>query len=253
MDPGYKLSFKQLQSCLSDCHSLDTASWVHFSGGEPTLWREGSRDLLDLLLEISKAGFSPGFTTNGSLFTDCSKCNNFFRKYIDGSTMPLRLYLSIDTFHNNFDVKRGRARSLDNVMKCKQELPSLKADLLKIAVIVTVSRDFKSLLPDEMIQHYESLGASFGFIPLHCAGKAKSFSHLCPDLSSDDPESLGAYQRYYEKAARKKRDETKDRPRADHINLIGNNYYFANPWRNIAQLGHLPDEIIRVYSSESSA
>jgi MoaA/NifB/PqqE/SkfB family radical SAM enzyme len=251
MDLGYKLSFGQLQSCLSDCRSLDTVSWVHFSGGEPTLWREGNRDLLDLLLEISKAGFTPGFTTNGSFFTDYSKCDNFFRKYVDGSTKPLRLYFSIDTFHNNFDAKRGRARSLDNVIKCRQELPSAKEKLLEIAVIVVISRESKSLLPDEMIRHYESLGVSFGFIPLYCKGKAESFSHLCPDLSSDNPEDLGAYQRFHQKATRKKRDETKDRNRADHINLIGNDYFFANPWRKVARLGHVPDEIIQAYTSAS--
>jgi molybdenum cofactor biosynthesis enzyme MoaA len=249
MDPGYKLSFSQLQWCLSDCRSLDSISWVHFSGGEPTLWREGNRDLVDLLLEISMAGFVPGFTSNGSHFDDFSKCDSFFRRYVDGSNTPLRLYLSIDTFHRNFDVEKGRARSLDNVIKCKQKLPAAKANLIDIAAMAVISKDVKSLLPDEMIRHYESQGVPFGFIPLHHMGKAKKFSHLCPDLSSDHPEGLGAFQRYYQKEIWTKRDALKRRDRTDHIILIGDDYYFSQPWQKVAQLGHFPDEIRRAYAS----
>jgi hypothetical protein len=167
--------------------------------------------------------------------------------------MPLRVYLSIDTFHRNFDVEKGRAQSLDNVMKCKQELPRAKADLLDIAVLVVVSKVLNSLLPDEMIRHYESLGVAFGFTPLAPRGKAKSLSHLCPDLSSDNAEDLGAYQRFHQKQSRKKRDETKNRDRADNIVLIDDDYYFDDPWRKVAQLGHLPDTIIRAYSSTIGA
>ena len=246
---GYKLSFTQLQSCLSDCQRLESISWVHFTGGEPTLWKEGKRSLIDLLIEISKAGFTPGFTSNGSLFVDCGVCYDFFTRYINSSTMPLRVYFSIDTFHRNFDPEEGRAPSLENVMKCKQELPPAKASQLDISVIVTISRDFKSLLPDEMIRYYESLGIAFGFVPLFPMGKAKSFSHLCPDLDSDDPKDLGAYLNYHQNEIPKRRNKTKSRHRADFINLIGNDYYFTNPWRKVAQLGNLPDTIIRAYSN----
>ena len=37
MEPGYRLSFEQLQLCLSDCHGLESIRWVHFSAGEPAL------------------------------------------------------------------------------------------------------------------------------------------------------------------------------------------------------------------------
>jgi len=167
---------------------LESVSWVHFSGGEPTLWKEGNRSLIDLLLEISIKGFTPGFTTNGSYFA-------------------LRLYLSIDTFHKNFDTAKGRARSLDNIMKYTRKLPRARADLLDITVMAVISKDFKSLLPDGMIEHYESLGINFGFVPLLPVGRAKSFDHLCPDLSSDDPEDLGAYRRFFQKNEVKRREK----------------------------------------------
>jgi uncharacterized radical SAM superfamily Fe-S cluster-containing enzyme len=101
MEPGYRLTFEQLELCLEDCRALRSVSWVHFSGGETTLWSDGERDLVDLLLEIANAGFTPGFTTNGSLFESYTACWDFFRRYVDGSTTPLRLYLSVDTFHRN--------------------------------------------------------------------------------------------------------------------------------------------------------
>ena len=146
--------------------------------------------------------------------------------------------------------KKGRAKSLDNIIKFKKELPREKADLLDITVIVIISKDLDSLLPEEMIKHYQSLGIKFNFVPLYPLGKAKSFSHLCPDLDSDNPEDLGAYGRYHKKGSRKKSDENNNRLRTDHIILIGDDYYFSDPWHKVGRLGHLPDEIIGAYAGE---
>ena len=246
---GYRFSFRQLRLCLSDCLKLESISWVHFTGGEPTLWKEKNLYLIDLLLEIAKAGYTPGFTSNGSFFGNYRRCYDFFAKYVDSTTMPLRVYFSIDTFHRNFNPDKGRARSLDNVLKCKQELPPAKASQLDISVIATISKDYNSLLPDEMVRYYESRGVVFGFVPLYPMGRAKSLSHLCPDLDSDEPEDLGAYQKYHLDKIRKKPDKSKNRNTADFLNLIGNDYYFTKPWRKVAQLGNLPDTIIRAYSN----
>ena len=251
MEPGYKLSFRQLQQCLSDCRKLEGIRWVHFTGGEPTLWEEENKSLIDLLLEIANNGFTPGFTTNGSFSINITKCQNFITKYFDASSMPLRIYFSIDTFHKNFNLIEERARCLDSIIKCKQGLPKAQADLLDIHVMTVISKELKSLLPDKMIGYYKSLGINFGFVPLFPMGKARSLSHLCPDLSSGNPKDLGAYQRFHQKKIWEKRDKTKNQHRADFINLIGNDYYFTNPWRKVAVLGNLPDAIIRAYTSQT--
>jgi molybdenum cofactor biosynthesis enzyme MoaA len=248
MEPGYRLTFEQLQRCLGDCRSLKSVRWVHFSGGEPTLWTEGERDLVDLLLEIAAAGYIPGFTSNGSLFNDDNKCRSFFRRYIDGATSPLKLYFSVDTFHRNFDVNTGRARCLDNVLKFREELPGAQAEQLEIRAMAVISKNPKSLLPEEMIRHYESHAVAFGFVPLYDMGKAKSFSRLCPDLESDDPEALGAYARYFRPEDRKPRSTQPDRMRTDHIILIGDDYWFSEPWIKVGELGQLRGEIVRAYS-----
>lgn len=260
MVPGYQLSFPQLQLCLADCPALESITWIHLTGGEPALWTEGDRDLIDLLVEISNAGFTPAFTTNGSSFVDYSMCHDFFKRYANNSSTPLIVYLSIDTFHRNFDVEKGRTLSADNVVRCKRNLPSEKADLLDIRIVVAVSKSLESLPPDEMVRHYESQGVAFLFTPLRPMGRARQLRHLCPDLDSDNPEDLGAYQRFHQKRARSKAtpDETRNRDKAESLALIGSDYYlclvndsdFRDQWRKIAQLGHLPDTIISAYSDE---
>lgn len=239
MDLGYKLSVKQFKQCLSDCRNLRSLEWVHFSGGEPTLWTEGNLDLVDLLIEISKADFEPGFTSNGNFFNDYNDCYHFLTKYFKGANKTLRLYLSIDTFHHNFDIEKGRAKSLDNIIKFKSNLPPEKSGLIDITLIVVISKNLKSLLPDEMIKHYETLGVKFNFVPLQLKGKAKSFSHLCPDLDSDKPEELGAYYQFHQK---KERHDS-----VSNIVLIGNDYYLPDDWRKVAKLGHLPKKILEAY------
>ena len=243
MPAGYKLSSEQLEICLEDCKKLKSVEWVHFSGGEPTLWREDGFGLVDLMITIADAGFDPGFTTNGIIFQDYRECENFFRKYIKNSNRVLRLYLSIDTFHSNFDAVKGRAASLDNILKLVEALIPEEKEKINLIVMAVISKDVKSLLPNEMIRHYESLGVDFRFLPLKSMGKAMEFIDLCPDLSSGKPEDLGAYHKYYKKELAESRD-------TDNIILIGNDYYFHNPqFRKIARLGDLPENIIEKYRS----
>ncbi|MHA2009072.1 MAG: radical SAM protein [Promethearchaeota archaeon] len=243
MSIGYKLSFEQLKLCLSDCRKLETIEWVHFSGGEPTLWTDEKLDLADLLIEISKSGFEPGFTTNGSYFIDYLKCSELFQKYFNNADKQLRLYLSIDTFHQNFDLEKGRAKSLDNVIKYKLTLPSEKHKLFNIIVVSTISKDSKSLLPKEMIEYYQSLGLKFLFIPLRAVGKAKSLKHLCPNTESDKQEDLGAFFPYHQKKERKKGNVS------TNIVLVDNDYYMPddNPWSKFGHLGHLPPRTLDIY------
>jgi MoaA/NifB/PqqE/SkfB family radical SAM enzyme len=256
MDHGYKLSFQQLLRCLSDCRKLEAVTWVHFSGGEPTLWSEEGRHLVDLLLAISDAGFTPGFTTNGSAFVDHDGFEALIGRYLALSDRPLRLYLSIDTFHGNFDGETGRAVSLDNVLSCRHKLPRDKAQLLQVSILVVVSKQVSSLLPPEMVSHYESMGARFVFVPLAPHGRAKTMRHLCPVLDSDNPEDLGAYARFCESERRDGSVLGGKGNRALHIILVGDEYYvsleaetdFGGRWQRIGRLGALPDTIIRHYS-----
>jgi MoaA/NifB/PqqE/SkfB family radical SAM enzyme len=241
MGPGYRLTRRQLATCLADCRHLGSIEWVHFSGGEPTLWREGEVDLVDLLLDISKAGLEPGFTTNGVRLEDGDECDRLLGMYFDGADMPLRLYLSIDSFHGNFDRARGRARSLDNVLRFKEDLPGASRDLLGVHVLVTVSKEPGSLLPPGMVARYRASGVDFVFVPLRPVGRAEGMAHLCPDVDSERPEDLGAFARY--RAGRRRREPGT----VPNIILIGDHYHFSDPWRRVTPLGHLPEELVAAY------
>jgi molybdenum cofactor biosynthesis enzyme MoaA len=245
MPSGYRLEHEQLTGCLADCASLESVRWVHFSGGEPTLWHEGELDLADLLLEIDRAGFAPGFTTNGVLLEDLERCRDLLGRVLPRIGRPLRLYLSIDTFHRNFDASTGRARCLDNVIVCTSSMPGAAGRMLDLNVLTVVSRDASSLLPDGMVEHYSDLGADFVFTPLKRKGLARSMAHLCPDLGSDRPEDLGAYHRY-----RPERLPEGDYGAVANMVLIGEDYYLPDPWRKIASLGHLPPELALAYSND---
>jgi len=250
MYPGYELSFEQMQACLADCQHLRELQGIHFSGEEPTLWTDGDLDFVDLLLGVATAGIGVGFTTNGSSFLDLNKCRNFFRRYFGGTGKPLHVHITTDTFHDNFDVEKGRSRGLDNVIRCKADMPSEKAQSLRIAVPVTLSKDVSSLLPDEMIAHYEPLGVTFNFMPLVPHGKAKLLKHLCPDLRSDKPEDLGAFYRFHRRVEKKKPGG-----RFYYFALIDDAYYLLSPswqWRQVGKLGDLDEAAMDAYSSETN-
>ncbi len=236
--PGYKLSLEQMEASLSDCHDLPSIQRVYFTGGEPTLWKNENMDFAGVLVEVADSGFIPGFTTNGSNFLEYSKCHDFLERYFGASSRPLHIFISVDTFHGNFDPETERAESLDNVIRYRTNTHG-KEDLLSISVAATISKDPNSLLPDDMIKHYESLGVGFGFRPLMLRGKAQSLGHLCPKLDSDKPEDLGAYYRF-------RPQQRREPPR--RLVLFDGDYYLSNPLEKVAQIGNLPEEIRQAYS-----
>jgi hypothetical protein len=121
-------------------------------------------------------------------------------------------------------------------------MPSDRAGLLNITVLVTISKDPRSLPPEEMIRYYESQEVKFNFVPLGLKGRARSISHLCPDIESDNPEDMGAYYPFHQR--------NKDNEEKSNLILIQNDYFlyqndpiieFANRWKKIARLGHITE------------
>jgi hypothetical protein len=242
MAAGYRLSQTQLRQCLADCARLESLRWVHFSGGEPTLWSDGDRNLTDALLDVARAGYVPGFTTNGSRFEDYAACRDFFQKYVAAVDVPLRTFISVDTFHRNFDVGSCSCRSLDNVLRYRDTLPGHQQALLEVHPLAVISKSPASLLPAEMLRRYESLGAPFRVVPLRPKGRARLLAEECPNLDGDTEQDLGAFYRFRPRGA-----EVGTAP-ATNLVLVGKDYYLSEPeWRVVAKLGHLPEEVVRAY------
>ena len=64
MYPGYKLSFEQIRTCLSDCSALSGLQSIGFTGREPTLWTDGNLDFVALEASEYRFGKSKEFPSN---------------------------------------------------------------------------------------------------------------------------------------------------------------------------------------------
>ncbi|MBN1571261.1 MAG: hypothetical protein JXA73_25725 [Acidobacteria bacterium] len=220
--PGYRLTWNQVMTAIQDCVSLKDSYWnLNYTGGEPTLWEEDGKDLVDILIATAKAGELPTFNSNGIYFNDYDRCYSFFHRYIEGCSTPLKTFISMDKFHRNYDQEKGRAQSLDTILKVFDTFPSGQKSLLSIHVIIIVTKDPNSSLPDEMKQHYGSMGVTFGDFPMLNIGKAKNLKDQIPDFPGFSP------------PPRKKEDGP---PGAV---LVGDDYYLGE--KKIGKLGHLLD------------
>ena len=234
--PGYKLSFEQLTTCLADAQKLQSVQRIHYSGGETTLWEDGNRDFVDLLIEVAQAGFEPSFITNGSSFTRYENCQTFLERYLSVSNRILHVSHSLDTFHGNFNPQKERAKSLDNLIAIRGNLPAGRRSLLDVEVNACISKDSSSLLPEDMVEYYRSQGIEIKFHPMQPLGKAKSISHLCPNTDSDKPEELGAFYPFYQQY----KDYMNDHPGC--LSLWGGEYHLFG--RKFAELGRLQKSLI---------
>jgi MoaA/NifB/PqqE/SkfB family radical SAM enzyme len=220
--PGYRLTWNQVVQSIRDCASLQNSYWnMNYTGGEPTLWREDGRDLVDILIASAKGGVLPTYNTNGSYFDDYGKCREFFHRYLDNADTPLKTFISMDKFHKNYDPETGRAKSLDNVAKAIETFPEEQRHLLPVHVIIIVTKDPKSSLPEEMKQYYGSLGITFGDFPMLNIGKAKNLRDQLPEFSGFPPMPL------------------KEGGGPSGLVLVGDDYYSGN--NRIGKLGHMLD------------
>ncbi len=220
--PGYRLTWDQVLTAIRDCGSLDSSYWnMNYTGGEPTLWKEDGKDLADILIATAKVGVLPTFNTNGSYFEDYDKSREFFLRYLDSTDVPLKTFISMDKFHKNYDQEKGRAKSLDTITRVRETLPGEQRDLLPVHVVIIVTRDPNSSLPEEMKKHYGSMGVTFGDFPMLDIGKAKK-------LKDQQPE----FQGY-------KFDLPKVGNGPQVLVLVGDDYYSGN--KKIGKLGHMLD------------
>jgi organic radical activating enzyme len=218
--PGYRMTWNQVMTAISDCTSLVHSYWnMNYTGGEPTLWKEDGKDLADILIATARAGILPTYNTNGSYFEDYGKSCEFFRKYLDNSDTPLKTFISMDKFHKNYDTEVGRARSLDTLLKVLETFPKNERKLLPVHVVIIVTKDPASSLPEEMKQYYGSMGITFGDFPMLNIGRAKKLSDQLPEFPGfkfELPRVMGGPQ---------------------VLTLVGDDYYTGN--KKVGKLGRM--------------
>jgi pyruvate-formate lyase-activating enzyme len=220
--PGYRLTWDQVMTAIRDCASLQNSYWnMNYTGGEPTLWEEDGKDLVDILIATARGGELPTYNTNGSYFDDYARCYRFFHRYLDNTDIPLKTFISMDKFHKNFDQETGRARSLDNIAKVLETFPEDLRNLLSTHIVIIVTKDPNSSLPDEMKKHYSSMGITFGDFPMLNIGRAKKLSDQLPEFPGFPPMPQ------------------KEGSGPPGLVLVGDDYYFGN--KKIGKLGHMLD------------
>lgn len=224
--PGYRVTWDQLNTMIEDCKSINGSTWsILFTGGEPTLWEEGDLKFIDVLLACARAGITPSFNTNGSYFDDYEQCSEFLNTYADNTKLTLSPFISMDNFHDNYDREKGRAKSLDNVVRVLAEMTPERRALFNIHVVIIVTKDPDSSLPREMKDYYGAKGITFGDFPMLPIGKAKNLQDQLPPASEQFmPPREG--------------EEARPRPMKGAL-LVGDNYMNFN--KPVAKLGHLID------------
>ena len=226
--PGYRLTWEQIQRLIADCKSIEAERFSFvLNGGEPTLWEESDLRFIDVLLAVSEAGINPTYNTNGSYFVDYDQCREFFHTYSKGSNIPLMTFVSMDKFHDNYDREKGRADSLDNIVKVLQEMPEEEGKKHRVHVVTIVSKDPDSYLPAEMKEHYGTEGITFGDFPMQPIGRAK-------DLMDEMPDS----KEFFKKMPPPSKENKGSYPIGS---LIGE--YYVRHGKKVAELGNLKDLI----------
>jgi MoaA/NifB/PqqE/SkfB family radical SAM enzyme len=231
--PGYRLTWEQIQRVIADCKSIKDERFAFvLNGGEPTLWEEGNLKFMDVLLSVADGDIYPTYNTNGSYFTDSDQCHDFFHTYSEKAEIPLKTFVSMDKFHDNYDREKGRADSLDNIVKVLEEMPEDRRELHNIHVVSIITADPDSYLPAEMKEYYSARGVTFGDFPMQPIGRAK-------DLMDEMPDS--------EEFFKKMPPPPKDSGGYPVGSLIGENY--VRHGKKVAKLGNL-NELLTIAASE---
>ncbi len=102
-----------------------------------------------------------------------------------------------------------------------ETIPDEKRNLLSTHVIVIVTKDPNSSLPEEMKKHYGSMGVTFGDFPMLNIGKAKKLKDQLPEFAGFPPRPQ------------------KERNGPPGLVLVGEDYYFGN--KKIGKLGRMLD------------
>jgi organic radical activating enzyme len=182
LKPGYRMTWEQIQRLLAECRSIKGERFGFvINGGEPTLWKEGKRKFMDVLLAVSEAGVVPSYNTNGSYFVDYDQCHGFFYRYSEKATIQLKTFVSIDKFHDNYNREKERADSLDNIVRVLAEMPEEKRRMHHVHVVTIISTDPDSYLPVGMKEYYSAKGVTFGDFPMQPIGRARNLMDEMPN------------------------------------------------------------------------
>ncbi len=252
---------------------------VYLTGGEVLLWNEDNKNVMDLLLMISKTlKIVPAFDSNGIVFSKKDICFRYLDQYFTKSDHGLKLCLSIDTFHNG-EISQANNwlehKALNNIIEYKKNLKSDKPLYFEVNWVVSTEKGTE--IPDDFVDYLKNNEVKLSIIPLLAQGRGRLLSGVMPRLailSKEDTylnnkSTLGIYKKYLQKEMNISEQEFEKIPNIEifkKFNICGcfpipiffwkNNYYYClsqcdrqSSKLEIASIGKLKEGIAKFSES----
>ncbi len=150
-------SFSELQECLQEIREVGQ-TFLGYTGGEPSLWRDGKVTFSDLLAATSRFGFEAMFVTNGWPFRTYDTAAALLDGFFERADGPLMVVVSVDVWHEGSWVD-GRAPALEALLQWRQAHGSAR---LAIDVSSLCCVDQTMNLPLTALERYAGPGAQLG-------------------------------------------------------------------------------------------
>ncbi|GAB6096365.1 hypothetical protein JCM14469_26180 [Desulfatiferula olefinivorans] len=193
---AHKLCFDDIERYMNDLRVLAKRYTIGFqfvTGGEPTIWKDGGKDVGDVLIALSRLGLIRSITmpTNGKRFENLSYVTDLIKRLSVAENQTLIIGVSVADYQENFID--GRCLPLENLCAAVADTESR---VLPIA-LVTLFRE------DAM---HEKLKASYPSVfqritPLAPLGAGQDFIADCPSvsLSTGVKDTIGSFLPHFRK------------------------------------------------------
>ena len=94
---------------------------MKLSGGESTIWKDGSYHIIDVIMACQERGLVPALVTNGIVFKDKIYTENFFEELNEKYKGILKIYVTIDEYHNNYESQNDN-KILENLLQYNNKI-----------------------------------------------------------------------------------------------------------------------------------
>jgi hypothetical protein len=196
--PPHRLRYGDVEAYVDDLRRLSRVYRTRYqfcTGGEPTLWKDGSLDIVDVLVALHRSGLvdTLSMPTNGKVLEDVHVARDIVQRLSRRIDTPIAIGISIGKHQDNL-LSEG-CRALDNLLTVCTE-PGIQTVAI---ALVTLSND------DDTSTRLSSLYPKVfqRVTPLAPLGRASSMTQKCPSvrLSGYDKSSVGSYLPHFRKEA----------------------------------------------------
>ncbi len=183
--------FHELEECLGEIAAAGHSS-VFYTGGEPSLWKDGRVSFTQLLVASSRQGLFPMFVTNGRPFSSYDKACALLDRYFDSTSASLHVVVSVDYWHEG-SWANGASPALETILHWQRKHESFRR--LEVEVASLCCLDETRNIPPQEFARYADAGIRIGYLPLSPRGRSRELEQIAPTLcpTGTSKASLGPY------------------------------------------------------------